>query len=192
MTATGRVCTGFSKPYVALYSATGTTVTYTSKQVLARGVSVSLEVETSDDNIFRADNQAAENASGTFKSGKVTLTVDGLLDATRKLIFGLPAADTDGWTAYGDNMVVPYVGIGYIARYMSDGVECFVPTIITKAKFSIPNQSANTQGEDIEWQTEELSASIMRDDSSNHNWKFVGNEYTTEALAEAALQSKLA
>lgn len=189
--AYGRVCTGFSKPYVAVYSATGGTVTYTDKQNLARGVSVSLEVESSDDNVFYADNQAAEHAGGFFTGGTVTLTVDGLKDAARKLILGLPTADTDGWTKYGNDINTPYVGIGYIARYMSDGVEKFVPTLITKAKFNIPNQSANTQGESIEWQTEELSATIMRDDSANAVWKMVGKEYDTEALAEAALQAKM-
>lgn len=54
--ANGRVLTGFSKPYVAEYSASGNTVTYKSGMILARGVSVSLSVEASDDNIFYADN----------------------------------------------------------------------------------------------------------------------------------------
>ena len=45
--ANGRVCTGFSKPYVAVYSATGGTIKYESGQDLARGVDVSIEPETS-------------------------------------------------------------------------------------------------------------------------------------------------
>ena len=40
MAANGRVITGFSQPYVALYSESGGTVTYASGQILARGVSV--------------------------------------------------------------------------------------------------------------------------------------------------------
>ena len=50
--AAGRVRTGFSLPYVALYSATGTVITYSNGQRLARGVSVSIEAEAEDDNIF--------------------------------------------------------------------------------------------------------------------------------------------
>lgn len=189
--ANGRVCTGFSKPRVALYTNNGGTVTYTNGKALARGVNVALDVETSDDNTFYADNQSAEQASGKFTGGSVTLTVDGLKDDSRKMILGLPTADADGWTAYGNDGEAPYVGIGWIARYMEDGNETFVPTFVTKAKFAMPSDSAETQGESIDWQTEELTATIMRDDSANQNWKFVGKEYATEALAEAALIAKM-
>ena len=50
MAANGRVITGFSKPYIANYAASGTTVTYSGGMVLARGVSVSLAPESADDN----------------------------------------------------------------------------------------------------------------------------------------------
>lgn len=40
--ANGKVITGYSKPYVALYNNNGGTITYTSGMPLARGVDVSL------------------------------------------------------------------------------------------------------------------------------------------------------
>lgn len=190
-TEKGRVCTGFSKPYVALYSATGTTISYTSGQELARGVSVGLDVTTSDSNDFYANNIKAESESGKFTGGTVTLTVDGLLEAAEKLIMGLPTADTDGFTGYGDNQSIPYVGVGYITRYMSNGQVSYVPTVIAKCKFNQTTHSANTQEEEIDWQTQEISATIERSDDTNRNWKFEGTEYATEALAEAALKTKL-
>ena len=73
MAAAGKVCTGFSKPYVAKYAAAGGTVTYSDAQVLARGVEVSLEVESGDANNFYADNIAAETIAGAFTSGTLTL-----------------------------------------------------------------------------------------------------------------------
>ena len=191
MSAAGRVCTGFSKPYVAKYANSGTTITYSNGQVLARGVSVKIEPNTADnDNIFYADNVAAEAVGGTFTGGTLTLTVDGLLDAAEKLLFGLPNAGTDGLVPYGDDMEVPYVGIGFIARYMSGGETSYVPVIITKCRFAEPSMSHNTQEEDIDWQTQELSANILRDDSANHVWKYVGGEQTTEAAAEAKIKTK--
>ena len=140
--ANGRVATGFSMPRVAKYEASGTTVTYTGVMALARGVDVTLSPESSDENIFYADNKSAESAAGEFTGGTVTLTVDGLLDAARNFIFGLPTADSSGWVAFGDDMAVPYVGIGYITRYMSDGVTTYVPTVISKARFSLPEKEA--------------------------------------------------
>lgn len=191
MSAAGRVATGFSEPWVAKYAASSGTVTYSDGQKLARGVSVSIEPETSDDNKFYADNIAAEVAAGIFTGGTATLTVDGLLTASKAVIMGTPAADTAGWTAYGDNQEIPYVGLGFIVRYQSDGEVTYVPTVLAKVAFEQEALSAATQEEEIDWQTQELTANILKDDTTNHNWKFEGAAQTTEALALAALKTKL-
>lgn len=189
--AAGRVAVGFSEPWVATYAESSGTVTYSSGQKLARGVSVSLDVTMSDENVFHADNQAAETAGGTFEEGTVSLTVDGLLLAAHRLIRGLPAADQDGWTPDGDATNPPYCGVGYITKYISGGATVYVPTVITKVKFAVPGESAETQGEEIDWQTQELEAAILRDDTSAHNWRYLGAEFATEAAALAALKTKL-
>lgn len=186
MSAAGKVCTGFSLPYVALYN----NGTYTSGMKLARGVDVSVSPEASDDNNFYADNHVAESASGTMTGGTIDLTVDGLLTAAEKLIMGLPAA-ASGWTAYDDDQAIPYVGIGYIARYMSDGVTTYVPVVIAKARFNQIELSAATQEEDIDWQTQSLSAVMYRGDDAKHTWKYIGDDEETEEAAEAALKAKL-
>ena len=187
--AAGRVMTGFSLPYVALYTATGTTVTYSQGQRLARGVQVSIEAEAEDDNIFYADNISAESAPGIFTSGTATFTIDGLkLDAER-LIMGIPAADTEGFIHYGESLTIPYVGVGFICRYMEDGVTSYVPYILTKCRFVTPGVDAQTATETIEWQTQEITATLLRDDTSNHDWKLVGTAQTSEALAEAKIKA---
>lgn len=193
--ANGRVITGFSLPYVAEYGTTtgtaGVELDYSNGAILARGVSVSLSVDSADDNNFYADNVIAETAGGTFGSGEVTLTVDGLFDSAMKLILGLPSADADGWTHYGDDMNIPYVGVGFVVRYMSAGVTSYVPVVLHKCKFQIPELSAETQGESIDFQTQELVASVLRDDTANHEWRVIGSAVTTEAAAEAAIKTYL-
>ena len=187
--AAGRVLTGFSLPYVAKYTAAGTTVTYSQGQKLARGVSVSIEAEAEDSNIFYADNISAESAPGIFTSGTATITVDGLKLAAEQLIMGIPAADSEGFIHYGENLTIPYVGIGFICRYMEDGVTSYVPIILTKCRFVTPGIDASTATETIEWQTQELTASLLRDDTSNHDWKLVGGAQATEAAAEAKIKA---
>lgn len=190
--ANGRVLTGFSLPYIALYSESSGTVSYSSGQILARGVSVELDVNSaSDDNIFYADNVAAETVAGTFTGGTATLTVDGLKDAAEKLLLGLPAADAAGFVHYGDSASIPYVGVGFICRYMSAGSTEYVPVVLNKCRASMPNLSASTQEAEIEWQTQELTFNVLRDDSANHDWKMVGAALTTEALAEAKIKTAL-
>lgn len=188
--AAGKVLTGFSKPYVALYSATGTTITYSSGQLLARGVDVTISPEASEDNIFYADNVQAENDSGMLTGGTVDLTVDGLLTASERLIMGLPAA-ADNWTVYDDDQAIPDCGLAFIARYMSGGVTTYVPYLLRKVRFAQIETTAATQEEEIDWQTQTLSATLMRSDDAKHSWKWVGTDQTTEAAAEALIKTAL-
>lgn len=188
---TGKVCTGFSKPYVAKYNANEGIVTYTDGMPLARGVEVGISPESSDDNNFYADNQVAESAAGVFTGGSLNLTVDGLFIAAERFVMGLPTAGDDGFTAYGDDQKTPDIGCGYIARYMSEGKTTWVPTVIAKVRFNQIESKAKTQEEEIDWQTQELTAVIMRGDDTNHNWKYVGKDYESESEAEEALKTKL-
>lgn len=189
--AAGKVMTGFSLPYVALYEANGTTVTHSNGQRLARGVSVSIEAEAEDSNIFYADNISAESAPGIFTSGTATFTVDGLKLAAEQLIMGIPDADAQGFIHYGESLTIPYVSVGFICRYMEDGVTSYTPVILTKVRFVTPGIEAQTATETIEWQTQELQATLLRDDTQNHDWKLVGGQEVSEAAAEAKIKAFL-
>lgn len=189
MSAAGKVTIGFSKPYVAKYSESGGVVTYSEGQLLARGVSVSAEVDSSDNNNFYADNIIAESDAGTFSGGTVTLTVDGLFQAAEKLIEGLPTANTAGFLVYDDDQSAPYVGVGFIIKTMSEGVVGYTPVIFTKTRAGQLAVSAETQGESIDWQTAEVPFSIFKDDTTKHAWKMVGGEETDEATAEAKIKT---
>lgn len=182
------VKTGFSLPYVALYSASGNTVTYSAGQKLARGVSVSFSVNAADSVNFYADNILAESAGGVFTDGEVTLTVDGLDAAAEKLIFNLGDPDTNGFTAWGDDEA-PFVGIGFIVRTMYLGVEGFQAIVLPKCKFNVPGLDAATQEDTIAFQTQELTAAIFRDDTANKSWVMKGGIKTTEAAAETDIKT---
>lgn len=197
--ANGRVITGYSMPKVAVYSYASNTVTYTGLTPLARGVSVSMDVETSDSSDFYADNVLAESAGGRFTGGTVTLTVDGLKDDARKLIQGLPTettltvgSDSVKVLEYDDRQAAPYVGVGFVVRYMENGVTSYEPVVLTKCVFNVDALSAETQGENIDFQTSELTATIARDDTANHMWLRRGEAQTTEAKAEAVIAAMLA
>ena len=189
--ANGKVITGYSKPYVALYNANEGSPTYSGGMPLARGVDVSVEAETGDAVNFYADNVLAESVGGVFTGATITMTVDGLKDAARKLIMGLPDAEsmTVGQSTtvqvykYDDRQSIPNVGIGFVIRYMEQGVTTYQPVVFTKASFSVDGLEAATQEEEIEFQTTELEAALMRDDSANHVWRIIAADQTTEAAA---------
>ena len=174
MAAAGKVCTGFSKPYVAKYSNTGGAVSYSGCMQLARGVSVSLSLDTTDDNNFYADNIVAETAAAVFTSGTATLTVDGLLAAAEKFVLGLPEATKT--EVGGSSVDVSHYG---------------APVVLTKARFQQPGLDAAAQEDSIDWQPQELTAQLMRDDTPNHDWKLVGADQPTEEAAVSVLQALL-
>lgn len=181
-------------PWVALYTESSGTVTYSGGIPLARGVDVTISIEADSDNNFYADNVLAESDRQSFSTGTLSLTVDGLKDAARKLISGVvttKTVSTVDWDVYDQNAVVPYVGVGFIGRYMEDGVTTYVPYILNKVKFDDPEITAATQTESIDWQTQSLEATIMRDDTADHAWKMVGEEQTTEAAAYNAIKAIL-
>lgn len=187
----GKVITGYSLPYVAIYTVTEGVVAYSSGQKLARGVSVEASPESSDSNNFYADNISAESLAGAFTGGQVTLTVDGLLQNSEKLIQGLPTADADGLIHYNDDQQKPFCGIGFIVRYMSGGVTYYTPVIFPKGTFNQIEMSAETQGEEVDFQTQELVFNIMKDDTIKHDWKILGGELASEAAAEAIIKDFL-
>lgn len=196
--ANGKVITGYSKPYVALYNANEGSPTYSGGMPLARGVDVSVEAETGDAVNFYADNVMAESVGGVFTGATITMTVDGLKDAARKLIMGLPNAEsitvgseTVQVYRYDDRQQIPNVGIGFIIRYMEQGVTTYQPVVFTKASFSVDGIEAATQEEEVEFQTTELEAALMRDDSANHVWRIIAADQTTEAAAENVIKSIL-
>lgn len=198
--ANGKVLTGFSRPWIALYAASQGEVTYSGGIPLARGVSVQLSVEGANDTNFYADNVLAETDNQAFSSGTASVTVDGLKEAARRLISGVSATKSvtpTGASAaveldvYDDRAVVPYVGLGFVARYMEDGVTTYRPIILKKIKFSPEGLDAATQEENIDFQTLQLEATIYRDDTSTHEWKLIGADQTSEEDAYAVIQAVL-
>jgi len=190
--ATGKVVTGFSYPMVGVYSANGGTVTYSNAMELARGVDVTPDITSSDANNFYANNAVAESAPQKFTKGTLSITVDGLLNKAKKLIYGLPDEGTDGWTHIGDDMDVPYVGYGHVVRFMSGGVESYQAFFYPRVKFNLSGGvNAATQEDEIDWQTTELSATIYRSENANHDWHMYSKDYASEDEALTALKTIL-
>lgn len=190
----GRVVIGFSAPFVGLYKCEGGAVTFTNGMRLARGVDVDVNPEVSEDNEFYADNTVAESEGGEFKKGTVTYTVDGLLDAADRFIYGRPEPEKMNIgdkqinvTKDGNKSKPPYVGTGFVVAYQSEGVETYEPVILPKVKFKPNKMGAKTAEGQKNYQTQILEATICREDSVDRNWRWRFEEQATEEEAIAIL-----
>lgn len=197
--ADGMVGVGFSHPTVALYNGNGDPGTHTNGRRLARGVSVSMNVTTAEGNKFYANDVVAESNEDKFSSGNANLVVDGLLPDSERFINGLPEEEkvTVGdreipLTRTGRAASSPHVGFGFIRVYESNAIQIFVPIILPKVKFRQAGFDAETQTERKNYQTQNLTADIMRTDGDASDWRWLGAMYTTRDEALADLDALLA
>lgn len=197
--AAGRVGIGVSNVYVAEYTNTAGTTTYSDGVRLGRLVDVSFSLDDAGDNVFYADNVAAESAGSVFGGGTMDIEIDGLKDDVEQFIFGLEArtaisigsGTSVNMLGDGANSIPPYVGIGFVIAEMEDGVTTYKPVIIMKARFQKSVRDAHTMEDSIDWQTQTLTAQLHRDDTANHDWRQFGVNCATEADAEKVIKTVL-
>lgn len=190
---------GLSKPYYAIYAEAGGVVSYSDGAVMGKATEANISIETTEDNNLYGDNGLAET-DRRFANGTLTLSTTDLSQEVSKAILGLTEqaiTGIDGVTdtsvkelVYDDTQVTPYLGVGFIIKKKVNGAYKWRGVVLPKVMFSVPEDAATTQGESIEWQTPELTGTIMRDDSATHVWKKEAT-FTTEAQAEAYIKARL-
>lgn len=190
---------GLSKPYYAIYAEAGGVVSYSDGAVMGKATEASISIETTEDNNLYGDNGLAET-DRRFANGTLTLSTTDLSQEVSKAILGLTEqaiTGIDGVTdtsvkelVYDDGQVTPYLGVGFIIKKKVNGAYKWRGVVLPKVMFSVPEDAATTQGESIEWQTPELTGTIMRDDSATHVWKKEAT-FTSEAQAEAYIKARL-
>lgn len=185
---------GLAKPYYAKYANNNGVVTYSDGGLIGRAVEAQMELEDTEAIVLYADNVAAESVA-SFSTGTLTLTVDELSVATAGAILGItPVAVTSPGTGttleFKSGQAIPYLGLGLIVNKVVNNVNVYMGLILNKIQFRIPAGDYSTMGETIEFQTPELEATIMKDDTSDGVWQEWG-EFATFANAEAWVKAKL-
>lgn len=170
---------GLSRPMYAIYTESSGTVTYSGFAALGKAVELTMDLTDGSDNILYADNGPAE-VDNAFSGGTLAITVDDLRPEAAAAVLGLTlqavtnAGIVDTTTpkelVFGDGQVIPYCGFGAILKKKVGGATKWQAIVWTKVQFSTPGLSATTQGDSIEWQTAEMNAILMRDDTADHNW----------------------
>lgn len=188
MAERGRVAIGLSEFWAATYSNTNGVTTYTNAFKVGRAVSWEISPEDGGDNIFYADNKAAEDLGGSGSTGETTLTIDGLLFETANKLAGITAS---GGAAVYTSAARPYFGVGAVIKRLSGGEITWQRIILHKVRFNHTPTSVSTQGETTEAQTQELSGTFFPDDTALPAWKTVYEDASSEAAALEFIQTFL-
>ena len=187
--AEGRVRTGFSHVFVALFNRTGDTASYSQGVRLGRAKKIEVSATVADGKYY-ADNGLAEGDDPIFLSGTAKVTVDGAWMEVRKLVLGLgstrevsigtgASAKTVNITQYDNTQSVPEMGIGFVEEYQSAGSKFYIAKVLRRVKFKTPGDSAETREESINWQSEEMEMNVFRDGTSIDNWKDESEELSS-------------
>lgn len=188
---------GLRYPYFAKYNYDESTgkVTYSDGGLMGKAVELAAKIDQATDNNLRADDGIAESDS-SFGGGTLDVTTDDLTQEVSAAILGLISEElqvgdeTVRELIFDENRKSQDLGFGIIIPKKKNGKPLFRAVVFTKVQYSVPEESAKTMGEKIEWQTSKLSGTIMRDDTPRHMWK---RETTveSEALARAYVKQIL-
>jgi len=162
-------------------------VEYDGGLVMSRAIKVDMSIEINEAKLY-SDDRVTENIR-EFKSGKVTLNGDHLEYEVLSLILGHKVETLQGGgkklTAHADDEG-EYVGIGFYSTTLKSGVKKYRSVWLRKVKFGIPNESLETKGDNINFQTPSIEGAILTDILGN--WKEEAT-FNTENEAKAWLDN---
>lgn len=188
---------GLSKPYFAKYNATGGTVSYTGGGLMGRYTELNISLNEASSNTLYADNAPAES-DNQFSGGSAAISTDELSAENMTDVFGAKKEAIDGvvtedasWYVWDDDQQIPYLGIGGVIKKKINGAIKWVAFLLPKVQFKNPGIVATTQGETISWQTQSLTADILRADDAKHRWYQISSPMDSEADAETAIKKYL-
>ena len=162
--------------------------------VIGKAIQANLTITRNNNPLYADDTIVEDDNSITAMS--LELGLDDLAPEDRVKVLGLvkktagtnPAVDT----YYDTDASAPYVGFGYIRVRRKAGVTSYQACWIYKAKFSFEDESTQTKGESIEWQTPTINGRCMgisRDASGRLDFR-ARQVFASEADAKTWLNTK--
>lgn len=136
-------------------------------------IKADIKINTSDDPLY-ADNGIAESLK-EFIDGTITMNQDEITDTMKTDFIGnttksvTVGEDSVTEVVSSDTDVSPYVGIGFIQHKTVDKVRKYRAIFFPKVQFAEPDESAETKGKNISWQTPSIVGTIMR--RNDGTWK---------------------
>ena len=160
------------------------TFTYGTGKVVAKAIRVEMNLNIADAPLY-ADDDIAERVR-EFVDGDINFTPDDLDDTTKAEWLGSELEDetvdtTTVKVLKSNTEDLPgYHGFGFIIPKVKNNVRKYRAVLFTKVQFAEPNETAETKGQNINWQTPAITGKIMR--RVDGNWK---EETTVDSLATA-------
>lgn len=159
---------------VGKYAENGNVVSHTDGMVLAKAIQAGISIAQFSTKLY-ADDGLSESEKG-FKEGTINFNIDDLSQDATKFIFnaseaagGVPGDDTTKMLVYKGGDDVPDVGVGFYAPRKKSGVRSYRAMFFTRVKFGYPDETLDTKGEQITYNTPKIQGEIQLD--ATDEWK---------------------
>lgn len=140
-------------------------------KLMGKAISASFTPNTPEENPLYANNAIAENDTSAGSGGSLALTLDRMTLEVASELYGTTVKEVTVTVGeeqitgkeieyYGLETSSP-VGTAYIKLQQMDGVQSHEVLFYKEGTFTRPTDSAQTMGESVEWQTPEITGSIM-------------------------------
>ena len=169
---------------------------------MGKAISASFEQNDPDDNPLYANNAIAENDSSSGSGGTLTLTLDrltqdaaadlyGLTLKTSSVMVGGESVSGTGFDYSGNEQSNP-VGVAFIRWHQENNSRNVHEVVIYRnVTFSMPNIDAQTMGESIEWQTPEITGTVVGKEGDGTNPWYKTRIFSSQAAAEEYIAEEL-
>lgn len=129
-------------------------------------IKADIKINTTNDPLY-ADDGIAESLK-EFIDGTITMNQDDISDTMKTDFIGnttkslTVGEDSVTEVVSKDTDISPYVGIGFIQPKIVDKVRKYRAIFLPKVQFAEPDETAETKGKNISWQTPSIVGTIMR------------------------------
>ena len=190
MAGIGLYCVYYSKATISNGAVTG----YSGVSTMGKAISASFEQTEPDDNPLYANNGIAEHDSHAGSGGMLTLTLDRLSQSAAADLYGLTVKTSNvtvagtsvsgtGFDYTGDEQSVP-VGVAFIRWCQeNDDRNKHEVVLFRNVTFGFPKIDAQTLGDQIEWQTPEISGTVIGKEGDGTNPWFMTRVFPSQAAA---------
>lgn len=154
-------------------------VSYVGGMINPHAIEYTLTPESADGSALYGDNRIIENDNPTFNTGTLSLGVDDLTQETSKYLLGIKtyqqtygSGKTVEVAVYDDDQKAVALGVGLIELHQLDDVDHYRAVIMKRVIFNLPENTATTKGESVEWQTKTIEGTVSRSEAITENEKY--------------------
>ena len=150
---------------------------YSGGVTIGKAIKADIQISSNDVKLYAEDAVAESDQS--FKSGKITIGVDDISTENQGLALGHQVSEEGELISRADD-IAPYMGVGFYAVKKKNNKLKYRAIVFLKVQFSEPNDTSETKGETVSFQTPSIEGSILV--NKNREWK---KEKTFETEEEA-------